>query len=152
KALEIKEQLVARYPDVPDYQANLVRSLAAMTRFAASPAQARSYQHRAETLARELNRRHPGVAQYQRALANSFEARADLHVKAGGLEEAIAALDDAIAVREKLVRATNVPAHRARLIQICGRKARLALQAGKMDLAAAVCRKAISINPMDARV
>ena len=72
--MEIKERLAVRYPAVPDYQANLVRSLASLSGHTKDLEQACAYQHRAEVIARELNRLHPGVAQYQRALAASLRA------------------------------------------------------------------------------
>src|SRR5262249_48842175 len=109
KALEVKEQLAVRHPDMPDYQANLVRSLYRMVEYATDQEQARAYQHRAETLAKELNRLHPGVAQYQTALASSLHVGAKLHVKANRIREAIAAQDEAIAVWEKLVRTMDIP-------------------------------------------
>jgi len=109
KALEVKEQLAVRHPDMPDYQANLVRSLYRMVEYATDQEQARAYQHRAETLAKELNRLHPGVAQYQTALASSLHVGAKLHEKANRIREAIAAQDEAIAVWEKLVRTTDIP-------------------------------------------
>jgi serine/threonine-protein kinase len=149
RALEVKEQLAQRHPDVPDYQANLVRSLASMAQETTDVEQARAYQRRAETVARELNNRHPGVAQYQRALVHSFVTRAELHQRANEVEQAIAALDEAIVVWEKLVQSTDVAAHRAGLMQVCLQKFDLAIKAGKPDLAADAFQKADALNPRD---
>jgi tetratricopeptide (TPR) repeat protein len=147
KAVEIKEHLALRYPDVPDYQANLVRSLASLSLDTMDQTQARTYQHRAELLARELNRLRPGVAQYQRALANSLEAGAELHQRANQTEDALVALDQAIDVWDKLVQTTDVAMHRAGLTQACVRKSLLASQAGKPELAAEAMGKAASRDP-----
>jgi eukaryotic-like serine/threonine-protein kinase len=149
KAVEVKESLVARYPDVPDYQANLVRSLANLSTQTTDLEQARTYQHRAEVLARELNRLHPGVAQYQTALASSFEAEADLHQRANEVLKAIAAQDEAIDVWEKLVQTTDVALHRTELAKAYLDKAKLAAQAGKPELAADAFRKATALRPTD---
>jgi serine/threonine-protein kinase len=149
KAVEVKERLAVRYPDVPDYQANLVRSLTNLSGHTKDLEQARTYQHRAEVLARELDRRHPGVAQYQRALAASLQAGADLHQRANEVQEAIAAMDQAIDVWEKLVRTTDIALHRSGLMAACLRKFALAMQAGKPDLAAEAFWKANALNPND---
>jgi tetratricopeptide (TPR) repeat protein len=149
KALEAKEQLAVRHPGVPDYQANLVRSLANMALGTADQKQAWGYQQRAEKLASELNRSHPGVVQYQSALGLSIETRADLHRKANRAQEALAALDEVIALREQLVRTTDAALHRQVLTATYKRKATLALQAGKRDLAAEAFRKASALNPTD---
>jgi serine/threonine protein kinase/predicted Zn-dependent protease len=149
KAVEVKERLAVRFPDVPDYQANLVRSLAYLTTLTKDLEQARAFQQRAEVLARELNRLHPGVAQYQTALADSLRARADLHQRANEIQKAIAALDEEIHVWEKLVQTMEVAQHRTGLTNACLRKSVLALQAGKPELGAEAFRKAAALHPTD---
>jgi tetratricopeptide (TPR) repeat protein len=149
KATEIKERLAVRYPDVPDYQANLVRSLSSLSSSTKDPEQARTLQRRAERIARKLNRLHPGVAQYQRALTASLQVRAELHQRANKLPQAIGAIDEAIKVSERLVKTTDIVIHRIGLTQAYEQKIALALQAGKRELAEETYRKAAALNPAD---
>jgi tetratricopeptide (TPR) repeat protein len=149
KAVELKERLAGRYRDVPDYQANLVRSLTNLSRHTTDQEQARTSQRRAELLARELNRLNPGMAQYQTALAGCLQCGADLHQRAKEFQKAVTAQDEAIAVWEKLVQATDVAVHRTALTQAYLQKSVLASQAGKPELAADALGKATALQPTD---
>jgi serine/threonine-protein kinase len=147
KAVEVKEQLVARLPDAPDYQANLVRSLDILSEYTPDLEQARTYQHRAESLSRELNRLHPGVAQYQQTLAFCYGQRANMFRRAGKLQEAVAAMSDSIDVFEKLIRTTDGATYRTGLVGACMQQVNLGLQAGKPQVAAEAFRKATALQP-----
>jgi hypothetical protein len=89
------------------------------------------------------------VAQYQRALAASLEAGAELHRRANKLPQAIDAVDEAIKVWERLVQTTDIVIHRIGLTHAYDRKIALALQAGNLVLAEETIRKAVALNPTD---
>jgi serine/threonine-protein kinase len=146
RAVEVKESLVARYPELPDHKANLARGLYSLALHTRDLAEARAYQRRAESLLEDLTGRYPKVDQYQAALGQVYRARSDLHERANQLPQAIQALDEAIAVMEGLVRTTDVAQHRRSLVGSYERKIELCLKAGELEPAAGAYRKATALD------
>jgi tetratricopeptide (TPR) repeat protein len=130
KSLQIKESMVARHSEVPDYKANLGRALATFAMYCEDAALALQYQSRAESLLKELTERFPKVDQYQGSLADCYAVRATLYERANQLPQALKALDEAIAGKENLLRTSDVPQHRDALIIL---RLRRALNLGQMD-------------------
>ena len=89
------------------------------------------------------------MAQYQQALFLSYRSRATLHRRANEIPEAIAALDQGLAVLEKLAQTTTSAKDRAFRIQCYFEKLELCLLTGKEELAADAFRKANALNPTD---
>jgi serine/threonine-protein kinase len=150
KSLEIKEKLAARYPEVADFTASLARALGNMALYTANPKVAGAYQQRGESLFKELTTRHPKEVTYQANLASAIRIRSILHLRAQQVPQALAAMDEAIAVLEKLVQTTDVVEHREELAKCYGLKTQWSLTAGKLDPALAAFRKAMALNPTDA--
>jgi tetratricopeptide (TPR) repeat protein len=150
KSLEVKEKLAARHPEVADYTANLARGLVNLARVTANLKQAGEYQQRGETLFQELTTRYPKDVTYQVGLAAAIQMRSQLHLKAQQVPQALAALDEAIAVQEKVVQTTDVVQHRRILEQLYGSKTQLCLNIGQLEPALAAFRKLMALNPTDA--
>jgi tetratricopeptide (TPR) repeat protein len=150
KALDVKEKLAARYPEVADFTANLARSLLDLSTITVNLKQAGEYQQRGETLFRELTTRYPKDVTYQVGLAIAIQNRVLLHLKAQQIPQALAALDQAIAVQEKVVQTTDVVQHRQNLEKLYTSKIQLCLNVGQLEPALAAFRKLMALNPTDA--
>jgi tetratricopeptide (TPR) repeat protein len=146
RAVEVKDGLVARNPDNPDYKANLARGLDNLALHTRDLAEARKYQRRAESLLKELTGRYPKVDQYQSALAQAHSIRSALHQRANEVPQALQALDEAIAVMEDLTRTTDVTGHRRDLLRFYEGKIELCMKAGRPGPLAALYRKATALD------
>ncbi len=147
RAVEVKDGLVARNPDVPDYKANLARSLDNLALHTRDLAEARKHQGRAESLLKELTARYPKVDQYQASLGEACYTRSVLHERARQFPQALEALDEALAVTEGLVRTSDVAQHRGQLLHFYEGKMELCLKSGRLEPAAAAYRKAAALAP-----
>jgi tetratricopeptide (TPR) repeat protein len=147
KALDVKEKLAARYPEVAEFTSSLARALSNLAAYTADLKQAGEYQQRAESLSKELATRYPKDATYQADLANAIRVRSVLHSRAQQVPQALAALEEAIAVQEKLVQTTDSVHYRERLGEFYGDKVQLCLTAGQLEPALAAFRKAMAMNP-----
>jgi serine/threonine protein kinase len=141
KSLTIKEDLAVRYPEIPDYKANLARTLGNLALHAADIKEAREYQRRGETLMKELVVRYPKIDQYDSALGQCHYVRSLLNVRTNQLTEALEAADEAVKVEEQLIQRSDVPAHRIVLAQFLAMKTEICHLAGKFDSAVAAYRK-----------
>jgi serine/threonine-protein kinase len=148
KSIEVKERLATRYPEVPDYKANLIRSLTNLARVTPDLDQARDLLRRAEVLARELKDRYPAVADYQDTFISVLRLRTVVHERANQQREAVETLDQAIAAQQKLVQTSDVREHRQRLARFYLHKVELAPKAGKPEAAVDALRQALALDVM----
>jgi Tfp pilus assembly protein PilF len=149
KAVEIKEGLVARYPDIPDYKANLARSLFNLSNYL-EPAETRKCLNRSQALLQELTKQYPKVDQYQEALANCYCCQCRLNEQIGELALAVEALEQAIRVQEMLRQSSDVLHHRKELFEFYSKKSLLCRKAGKREAAVDADRKARALSLDDA--
>jgi tetratricopeptide (TPR) repeat protein len=149
RSLEVKEKLVARYPQVPDFTANLARSLYDLARRVSDREQAWAYQRRSESLLRRLTASHPKVVTYQLTLVSSISIRAELHGKANEIQQKLAALNQGIDLLEQLIKTSDVPAYRQHLLGYYFVKTETCLHLDRVDQAAASFGKAIAMSPRD---
>jgi serine/threonine-protein kinase len=149
KSLEAKEQLVVRYPGLPDYEANLARGLFNQAEHTANQEQAQEDVHRGMKLARELTSQHPEVAQYQTALARGHNVQALLHARARQWEAALASQTEAVHVVEQLLKRSDLQEHRNVLGHDLSTLAEMGLQAGKPEVAFSAYRGMIGLSPSD---
>jgi tetratricopeptide (TPR) repeat protein len=150
KSLEAKEQLVARRPGVPDYEANLARGLFNLAEVTANREQRQEYIRRGMKVASELTGQHPEVAQYQTALARGHNVQALLYARVGQWQAAIAPQSEAVRLLEQLIKRTDLQEHRSTLGHYLLTLADMSVRAGQHEGAFAAYRKAVALNGSDA--
>jgi tetratricopeptide (TPR) repeat protein len=149
KAVEAKEQLVARHAGVPDYEANLARSLQNLAQHTTDLDSAIKLQQRSQTLLNDLVDRYPKVAQYQISQAQSHQIRGLLEMKGNRDQEANAAIDQAIKLQETLVKTVNSAEVRDNLSRTYSLKADLCRRANEPDRAIEWYRKIAGVAPTE---
>jgi serine/threonine protein kinase/Tfp pilus assembly protein PilF len=141
KSLAIKENLALRYPELPDYKANLARTLNNLSLRIADLKEAGEYQRRALDLMKDLVARYPKVDQYDQALGQCHHSRSLLLLRSNRIAEALEAAEEAVKLEEQLVQRSDAPSHRHVLAQFLGMKAELCQLTGKIDAAVAAYQK-----------
>jgi tetratricopeptide (TPR) repeat protein len=149
KAFEVKEKLAARHPEVADFTASLARACLNLSMYTANLKQAIEYQRRGESLLKELTMRYPKQATYQADLATAIRGRSILHLRAQQIPQAHEALDEAIAVLEKVVQTADAVHHLEKLADYYGVKTQWCLKAGQLQPALVAFRKAMALKLAD---